>query len=129
MTFAQRIAAIRKKRKLSQEKLGELAGVSQRSVAFWESGARMPSNAVLTDLAQRLDVSVDYLLGLSDEPKRKEPAVISDDELLADVISRIQDLPDPALSRVADFLDGLQAGREVAAAQAAPPDPAEESRS
>lgn len=123
MSFSQRIAAIRKKLKLSQEKLGELANVSQRTVAFWESGDRMPSNAVLTDLAKKLDVSVDYLLGLSDEPKRKEPAVNSDDELLADVISRIQVLPDPALSRVSDFLDGLQAGREVAAAQSAAPDP------
>lgn len=129
MSFSQRITAIRKKLKLSQEKLGELAGVSQRTVAFWESGDRMPSNAVLTDLAKKLDVSVDYLLGLSDEPKRKEPAVMADDELLADVISRIQGLPDPALSRVSDFLDGLQAGREVAKAQSAAPDPAEGSRS
>lgn len=123
MTFAQRIAAIRKKLKLSQEKMGELANVSQRTVAFWEGGDRMPSYSVLTDLAIKLDVSVDYLLGLSDEPKRKEPAAMSDDELLADVISRIQGLPDPALSRVSDFLDGLQAGREVAAAQSAAPDP------
>ena len=35
MSFPERIAAIRKKMKLSQEKFGELVNVSQRTVAFW----------------------------------------------------------------------------------------------
>ena len=94
MTFPERIAAIRKEMKFSQEKFGELAGVSQRTVAFWEAGERMPSHATISGLADRLGVSVDFLL------------------------------PDPALSRVSDFLDGIQAGQEVAAEQAADTGPA-----
>lgn len=127
MTFSERIAAIRKNLKMSQEKFGELAGVSQRTVAFWESGERMPSHATISSLADRLDVSVDFLLGRSDEGSRenkKQPA--NHGELLQDIIARIQVLPDPALARVSDFLDGLQAGQEVAATQAADPDPAVE---
>lgn len=121
--FPQRIAAIRKELKLSQEKFGELAGVSQRSVAFWEAGERMPSHATISALADRLDVSVDYLLGRTDEKtKRKQPAV-QNGELLADIISRVQVLPDPALSRLSDFLEGLAAGQEIAAPAPAGPDP------
>ena len=121
--FPQRIAAIRKELKLSQEKFGELAGVSQRSVAFWEAGERMPSHATISALADRLDVSVDYLLGRTDEKtKRKQPAV-QNGELLADIISRVQVLPDPALSRLSDFLEGLAAGQEIAAPAPADPDP------
>ena len=124
MPFSERIAAIRKEMKLSQEKFGELANVSQRTVAFWESGDRMPSNATISALADCLNISVDYLLGRTDEKagNKKQPAANSG-ELLNHIIVRLRNLPDPALSRVSDFLDGLQAGREVAEAQAAAPAP------
>jgi len=123
MDFAQRITAIRKEMKLSQEKFGELVGMSQRSVAAWESGDRLPSYPVLSDLADRLGVSVDYLLGRSEDKKIKAQPAVQVGELRSMVISQIQDLPDPALSRVADFLSGLKAGQEVAEAAAAAPDP------
>lgn len=123
MDFSHRITAIRKEMKYSQEKFGELVGMSQRSVAAWESGDRFPSYAVLSDLADRLDVSVDYLLGRTEDKKIKEQPTDQDGELLSQVISRIQDLPDPALARVSDFLNGIQAGQEIAAEQAAAPDP------
>lgn len=124
MTFPERIAAIRKNLKLSQEKFGELACVSQRTVAFWEAGERMPSHATISALADRLGVSVDYLLGRTDEKETKKQPAAERGELVANIIARVQALPDPALSRVSDFLDGLQAGQEVAAAAAADPDPA-----
>ena len=125
MTFPDRIAAIRKDLKLSQEKFGELANVSQRTVAFWESGERMPSHTVIASLADRLNLSVDYLLGRTDKKPStiKNQPTVSDDELKKSIIARIQTLPDPALHRVADFLSGLEAGQEVAAAAQAAPDP------
>ena len=114
MLFSERIAAIRKELKISQEKMGELANVSQRTVAFWESGERMPSHATISALADRLGLSVDYLLGRTDQKAtKKQPA--DNGELLEDVIARVRTLPDPALSRLSDFLDGLQAGQEIAA--------------
>lgn len=122
MLFANRISSVRKNMKLSQEELGEMAGVSQRTVAYWEAGERTPSHAVLTDLAKKLDVSTDYLLGLSDEPKRKEP-VITDDELRISTYNRIKNLPEPVLARVLDLIDAIQAAR----LSAAPPDPAADS--
>lgn len=126
MSFPQRIAAVRKELKLSQEKFGELANVSQRTVAFWESGERTPSYPVLCDLADRLGISIDYLLGRSDSPKIKKEPAATDSELADDIISRIRDLSDPELDQVAAFLSGLAAGREIsAAAQAAPGQAAE----
>ena len=127
MTFPERITAIRKEMKLSQEKFGELAGVSQRTVAFWESGDRMPSFSVLSDLATKLNVTIDYLLCRTDiktKPKEKQPADFND-RLRADIISQVQTLPDPALQRVSDFLAGIKARQEVASAQATDPDPAD----
>ena len=123
MTFPERITAIRKDLKLSQEKFGELANVSQRTVAFWEAGQRMPSHAVISALADRLGVSVDYLLGRTDEKATKKQHAVQHGELVENIIARVQDLPDPALSRLSDFLEGLVAGQEIAAPAPADPDP------
>ena len=123
MTFPERITAIRKDLKLSQEKFGELANVSQRTVAFWEAGQRMPSHAVISALADRLGVSVDYLLGRTDEKATKKQPAVQHGELVENIIARVQDLPDPALSRRSDFLEGLVAGQEIAAPAPADPDP------
>lgn len=123
MTFPERITAIRKDLKLSQEKFGELANVSQRTVAFWEAGQRMPSHAVISALADRLGVSVDYLLGRSDEKATKNQPAVQRGELVENLIARVRVLPDPALSRLSDFLEGLAAGQEIAAPAPADPDP------
>ena len=113
MDFSVRIAQIRKQMKLSQEDFGELVNMSRRTVAAWESGDRTPSFSTLSDVADRLNVSVDYLLGRTNEQNKKQPAV-QDGELLDNIITRLRDLPDPALSRVSIFLEGLQAGQEIA---------------
>ena len=123
MTFPERITAIRKDLKLSQEKFGELANVSQRTVAFWEAGQRMPSHAVISALADCLGVSVDYLLGRTDEKATKKQPAVQHGELVENIIARVRDLPDPALSRLSDFLEGLVAGQEIAAPVPADPDP------
>ena len=117
MDFAARILAIRKSLHMSQERFGELVSMSQRTVAAWESGERLPSLQVLQDLAAALGVSVDHLLG-----NEKQPAD-DIDGLRADALRRVQALPDPALRRLLDFLDGLQAGQDIAAAQPGAQDP------
>lgn len=121
MEFSQRIVSLRKQRKLTQEKLGELVNMSQRSVANWESGERFPSISTLVDLSEKLNVSIDYLLGVTDDPEIKKQPTVQDDELLQNVISRIQALPDSVLFRLSDFLDGVQAGQAAAEERQAPP--------
>lgn len=122
MDFASRIAALRKDLHLSQEKFGEMFDVSQRTVAAWEAGDRLPSLSALDDLASRLQVSVDYLMGrTSPEDTKKEPAQVG--ELRDSILSRVQSLSDPALVRVMDFLDGLEAGQSIGPALPAARDP------
>ena len=119
MDFPARIMALRKGMRQSQERFGELVGMSQRTIAAWESGERRPSLPVLENVAAVLGVPVADLLG---EDTKKQPTV-EDDELRAEAIRRVQALPDPALSRVLDFLSGLQAGQEIAARDADDPRP------
>ena len=120
-----RFRVAREKAKLSQKSAAISIGVKAPSMSAWENGTAKPTIENLIMMASLYGVSVDYLLGVEPadgQDNQKEPTV-SDDGLKDQIIAQIRTLPDPALSRVADFLSGLQAGRESAAAEAAAPDP------
>ena len=61
--LSQKLFEIRKKRKLSQENLAEIIGVSRQAIQKWESGTSRPDSDNLLQLARALNVSIDTLLG------------------------------------------------------------------
>lgn len=63
----QRIRDLREDKDLTQAQVGAAAGVSQRTYAYYESGQRMITPQVLCALADFYQVSVDYLLGRTDQ--------------------------------------------------------------
>ena len=65
----ERIRALREDAELTQAALGRAINVPQRTYAYYESGQRMIPPHVLCALADFYDVSVDYLLGRTDEKK------------------------------------------------------------
>lgn len=56
------IAALRKGRSLTQNDLGERLGVSFQAVSKWERGETLPDTAILVDLAEALETTVDFIL-------------------------------------------------------------------
>ena len=62
-----RIRNLREDADLTQVELGKQINVPQRTYAYYESGERMIPPQVLAALAQFHHVSVDYLLGLTDQ--------------------------------------------------------------
>ena len=66
--FAQRVYELRKKRNMNQKELGEVVGLTAKSISTIESGLRSRTIEKLVLLAQFFGVSTDYLLGLKDEP-------------------------------------------------------------
>lgn len=65
----RRLQELRKKRGLSQRTLAELLSVSQQTYSRYERGRRRLSVQAAVTLARLYHVSVDYLLGITDEPK------------------------------------------------------------
>lgn len=61
--FGKRLKELRKEKKLSQEKFGELMNIHHRTISYYEAGERMPSPETLNLFADFFDVSVDYLMG------------------------------------------------------------------
>ena len=65
-TFGQKLKLLRKNRGLTERQLGECLNFSNQSVSFWENGEREPKLDTLIAIAKFFDVSVDYLLGISE---------------------------------------------------------------
>src|SRR5574338_76877 len=65
---ADRLKAIRVKRGYTQESLAEELNTDKRQVTRWESGTFTPNSETLFRIAKTLNVSADFLLGLSDDP-------------------------------------------------------------
>lgn len=65
--FRDRLKKTRESRGLSQSQLAELIGLPPSSISHFENGPRKPSFDNLKKLAGALHVSIDFLLGTSDE--------------------------------------------------------------
>ena len=62
MTFSQRLHTIRNQKGRTQQEMADLLGISHRAYQYYESGNREPNLTYLVQIADILDVSLDYLL-------------------------------------------------------------------
>lgn len=70
MEIKNRIKKLRIERKVTQRDIAEGIGVSPVSIQRFEYGTVRPSLDTLIALADYFDVSLDYLVGRSDDPTR-----------------------------------------------------------
>ncbi|MBE6794132.1 MAG: helix-turn-helix transcriptional regulator [Ruminococcaceae bacterium] len=66
--IGERLQELRKDRGLSQEDLAKILGVSHYTISSYECNRSDPDDKSKVILAKLFDVSVDYMLGLIDEP-------------------------------------------------------------
>lgn len=66
--FGERLKKSRKARNFTMLALGKKVGVAKSTIAGYESGFRTPSLDVIVTIATTLNLSTDYLLGLSEIP-------------------------------------------------------------
>jgi transcriptional regulator with XRE-family HTH domain len=72
MLFAERLSQARKQKKISQEELAKALGVHAPIIGRYERGEVKPSVEVAARIADALDISLDYLSGISDQQLDKE---------------------------------------------------------
>ncbi|WP_458408105.1 helix-turn-helix domain-containing protein [Anaerotignum sp.] len=80
LLFAKRLRELRKERGLSQVELGERLGYGYTAISSYETGRNEPSYTDLIRICEILDVSADYILGISDI--RKPYAVMEKNDLI-----------------------------------------------
>ena len=61
-TLGQRIARLRKEKKLTQEDLAKKFNVTTQAISKWENDLSAPDISILKELANTLGVTIDYLL-------------------------------------------------------------------
>lgn len=66
--FAGRLSSLRLARKVSAQKLADAIGVSRPAISRFEHALDYPHVNTLLALADFFDVSLDYLVGRSDDP-------------------------------------------------------------
>lgn len=68
-TFADRLKQARKEKSYTQEQLAEKLGVARITLTQYERAVNEPNFSMLVKIAKILDVSLDWLAGLSDNKK------------------------------------------------------------
>lgn len=67
-TFGQRLKSLRRKKNLTQEGLASEFYINKTSISRYENNTQFPEMELLIQLADYFEVSIDYLLGRTDEP-------------------------------------------------------------
>lgn len=67
--FPARLKSMRKKTKLTQEEIAERFGVARSTYSGYETGNAEPDLITLNKIADYFQVSTDYLLGRTDDPR------------------------------------------------------------
>ena len=80
MEFSERLKKLRKDTGLTQVDVASKLGISQQAYASWERGIKKPTQENLVKLSKILYVSVDYLLGNTENKQTSD--VLEDIELL-----------------------------------------------
>ena len=107
--FTERLKSLRKERNVTQTQLAKELNVSIGSVGNWETGARIPDIETFKILAEYFDVSVDYLLGRS-EDKKIRPTEIDESDLserekyLLSLLRKVPDRDRPTVDRMIQAL-------------------------
>lgn len=66
--FGNRIRELREQYEINQQDLARYLKVAKSTLSQYETGSRVPNDDIKKAIAKKFNVSVDYLLGLTDIP-------------------------------------------------------------
>ena len=70
-SFSERLRELRLAKGETQKQIAELLAIAERNYRRYEAGDVDPTASNATILADHFEVSIDYLLGRSDDPIRR----------------------------------------------------------
>ena len=69
-SFGRCLIYARQRRDMTAKQLSKVAGINESQISHFETDKREPSAGNIRKLATALDITADYLLGLSNETRR-----------------------------------------------------------
>lgn len=109
--FGRRLKELRLDKKINQAELGEIIGISPSTVGMYEREQRFPDKDTLGKIADYFEVSVDYLLGRTDERninKEKVKLNPSIKTIAAHRLGDIEDLDDDAIDKINEYIEFIR---------------------
>lgn len=112
-----RLRQLRLQKKLTCENLAEILGTGKSTVSKWENNLLEPDNEMIKIISDFFDVSTDYLLGKTEDPR---PFPVNDtrsieerwndpkNEFLYAMYGEVQDLTDEQKEELLNFVDYLK---------------------
>jgi transcriptional regulator with XRE-family HTH domain len=103
--FSTRLEKLRERNGLTQKELATKLGIARTTYSGYENGAREPDLVTLNKIADFFDVSVDYLLGRTDDPRMFH----EDYKILQDIIDLSDD---EIINKVKIYYEGMELTRD-----------------
>ena len=89
MTLGEKLKSYRTNKKISQEKVAELVGVSRQAVTKWENDQTVPTSNNLITLASIYGVSVDELVTGKQTEEKNENSILHSNLTLIAIILQV----------------------------------------
>lgn len=102
--FATRLRNERESLGLKQKEMADKLNIPANTYNGYETGKRSPSLEVTKEIADFLEVSVDYLLGRTDERNHKKE-INNATTIAAHRLGDIEQLPDDAIDEINNYID------------------------
>jgi len=106
--YGERISQLREQHHLTQEELANKLSISRASLSHYEKNRRVPDYEVLDRIADIFQVTVDYLIGRTDDP---HPTV-------NEHVKQFEDSLELADEKILERFSLLVDGRELTAEEA-----------
>lgn len=68
MTFYETLSKLMKERNVTSKELSETLKFGKNQIKYWKDNGNIPNGETLISLSNYFDVSIDYLLGRTNEP-------------------------------------------------------------
>ncbi|WP_201319226.1 helix-turn-helix domain-containing protein [Paenibacillus sp. EPM92] len=108
MKYGERIASLREKHAMTQEELSNKLGITRASLSHYENNRRAPDYDTITNIAGFFNVSIDYLLGRTDDPH-----IVLDEEV-REFVDSLELSDDNILEKFSLTIDGKKLTPEEA---------------
>ena len=106
MTFGERVKKIRLEKGLTQKELAEKCKIDPANLRKYESGRQNPKIETIEKISKVLQVSIQYLLGWSDE-KQQEKKIVELDIKTNNMLRKYSHLNSTGQKKVEDYISDL----------------------
>ncbi|WP_276699788.1 helix-turn-helix domain-containing protein [Romboutsia ilealis] len=106
--FSIRFKEERKSKGLTQEQLAKEFFLNKSSISRYEKGTQMPEMVMLQKFAEYFDVSVDYLLGRTDERNaHKEKSKLDEGikTIAAHRVNPYEDISEEGINKINEYIE------------------------